>query len=138
MVTLTERGQGCLIPAPYFPGFDEALVSAGVRAWAARDASVGGAMMEAGADAGISPRVLEASFRYATRLNRNVLFFFEALVYFVSTHGEYMFCFCKKNLNASRPSEHPSVRGKICQNVYRWGHRLQIQNLMAFKRVPRW
>ncbi|CAN0364642.1 unnamed protein product, partial [Ascophyllum nodosum] len=65
MVTLTERGQGCLIPAPYFPGFDEALVSAGVRAWAARDASVGGAMMEAGADAGISPRVLEASFREA-------------------------------------------------------------------------
>ena len=25
--------------------------------------------------------------------------------------------FLKKNQNASRPSEHPPVRGKICQNV---------------------
>ena len=25
--------------------------------------------------------------------------------------------FLKKNLNASRPSEHPPVRGKKCQNV---------------------
>ena len=44
----------------------------------------------------------------------------------------------KKNLNASRPSEHPPVRWKNVK-TFRWNHRLQIQNLfMAFKRVPRW
>ena len=45
----------------------------------------------------------------------------------------------KKNLNASRPSEHPPVRGKNVK-TFRWDHiRLQRQNLfMAFKRVPRW
>ena len=36
--------------------------------------------------------------------------------------------FQKKNLNASRPSEHPLVRGKY--------HRLPRQNVMAFNRVP--
>ena len=43
----------------------------------------------------------------------------------------------KKNLNASRPSEHPPVRGKNVKTFIRWDHRLQIiQNLfMAFKRV---
>ena len=46
--------------------------------------------------------------------------------------------FNKKNLNASRPSEHPLVRGKNVK-TFRWDHRLQIQNLfMAFKRVLRW
>ena len=44
----------------------------------------------------------------------------------------------KKNLNASRPSEHPSVGGESVK-TFRWDHRLQRQNLfMAFKRVPRW
>ena len=41
-----------------------------------------------------------------------------------------------KNQNASRPFEHPPVRG---ENVkpFRWNHRLQIRNLfVAFKRVP--
>ena len=42
----------------------------------------------------------------------------------------------KKNLDASRPSEHPPVRRKNVETS-RWDHRLQIQNLfMAFKRVP--
>ena len=41
-----------------------------------------------------------------------------------------------KNLNASRPSEHPPVREKNVK-TFRWDHTLQIQNLfMAFKRVP--
>ena len=35
----------------------------------------------------------------------------------------------KKNLNASRPSEHPPVRGGKCQSV-RWDHRLQTQDLL--------
>ena len=40
----------------------------------------------------------------------------------------------KYNLNASRPSEHPPVRGKNVK-TFRWDHRLQIQNLfMAFER----
>ena len=40
-------------------------------------------------------------------------------------------------MNASRPSEHPPVRGKYVKTFSRWDHRLQIQNLyMAFKRVP--
>ena len=44
----------------------------------------------------------------------------------------------KKNLNASRPSEHPSVGGGNVK-TFRWDHRLQRQNFfMAFKRVPRW
>ena len=44
----------------------------------------------------------------------------------------------KKNLNASRPSEHPPVRGKYVKAL-RWDHRLQRQNLfMAFKRAPLW
>ena len=38
----------------------------------------------------------------------------------------------KKNLNASRPSEHSPVRGENVK-TFRWDHRLQIQNLfMAF------
>ena len=57
------------------------------------------------------------------------------------THGIAKFktgAFLKKILNTPRPSEHPPVRW---QNVkmFRWDHRLQIQNLfMVFKRVPRW
>ena len=44
----------------------------------------------------------------------------------------------KKNLNASRLSGHPSVRGKNVK-TFRWDHRPQVQNLfMTFKRVPRW
>ena len=44
----------------------------------------------------------------------------------------------KKNLNASRPSEHPLVRGENVK-TFRWDHRLQKQNLfMVFKRVPQW
>ena len=44
----------------------------------------------------------------------------------------------KKNLNTSRPSELPPVRGQNVQ-TFRWGHRLQRQNIfMAFNRVPRW
>ena len=39
-------------------------------------------------------------------------------------------------LNASRPSEHPTVRGENVKPFSRWDHRLQIQNLfMAVKRV---
>ena len=34
----------------------------------------------------------------------------------------------RKNLDASRPSEHPPDRGKNVK-TFRWGHRLQIQNL---------
>ena len=46
--------------------------------------------------------------------------------------------FLKKNLNASRPSEHPSAMEKNVK-TFRWDHRLQKQNpFMAFKRVPRW
>ena len=41
-----------------------------------------------------------------------------------------------KNLNASKPSEHPPVRGENVK-TFRWDHRLQIQILfVAFKRVP--
>ena len=41
-------------------------------------------------------------------------------------------CFLKKNLNASRPSEHPPVRGENVK-TFRWDHRLPRQNLfMAF------
>ena len=44
----------------------------------------------------------------------------------------------KKNMTASRPSEHPPVRGENVK-TFRWDHRLQIQNLfVAFERVPRW
>ena len=40
-----------------------------------------------------------------------------------------------KNMNASRPSEHPPVKGKN-DKTFRWDRILQIQNLfMAFKRV---
>ena len=34
----------------------------------------------------------------------------------------------KKNMNASRPSEHPPVRGENVK-TFRWGHRLQVQKL---------
>ena len=44
----------------------------------------------------------------------------------------------KKNLDASRPSEHPPVRKKNAK-TFRWDHRLQIHNLfVAFKGVPQW
>ena len=49
--------------------------------------------------------------------------------------------FFKKNLSASRPSEHPTQEEK-CQNALFLGgiiERLQRQNiLMALKRIPRW
>ena len=46
--------------------------------------------------------------------------------------------YLKKNLNASKPSEHTPDRKKNVR-TFRWEHRLQIQNLlMAFKWVPRW
>ena len=35
----------------------------------------------------------------------------------VTCPGRLLFCL-KKNLNAPRPSEHPPVRGKKCQNVW--------------------
>ena len=35
-----------------------------------------------------------------------------------------------KNLNASRPSEHPPVRGKNVKTFSRWDHRLQIQKTL--------
>ena len=38
-------------------------------------------------------------------------------------------CF-KENLNASRPSEHPPIRGENVK-TFRWDHRLQIQNLFG-------
>ena len=48
--------------------------------------------------------------------------------------GEEIRCL-KKNLNASRPSEHPPVRGENVK-TFRCGHRLQRQNLFtAYKRV---
>ena len=41
----------------------------------------------------------------------------------------------KKNLNASRPSEHPAQGGNV--ETLRLDHRLQIQNIfMAFTRLP--
>ena len=44
----------------------------------------------------------------------------------------------KKNLNASKPSEHPPDRRENVKTL-RWEYRLQRQNLlMAFNRVPRW
>ena len=43
----------------------------------------------------------------------------------------------RKNLNASRHSEHNPVKGGNVK-TFRWDHRVQIQNLfMAFNRVPR-
>ena len=46
--------------------------------------------------------------------------------------------FLKKNLDASRPSEHPPVRGGNVKTS-RWDDRLRRQNLfMAFERVHRW
>ena len=42
----------------------------------------------------------------------------------------------EKNLYASRPSEHPPVRGENVK-TFRWEHRLQRHNLfMAFKGLP--
>ena len=38
-------------------------------------------------------------------------------------------CSLKKHLNASRPSEHPPVRGKNVK-TFRWDHRPQLQNLL--------
>ena len=44
----------------------------------------------------------------------------------------------RENMNASKSSEHPPVRGENIK-TFRWNHRLQRQNLfMAFKRVPQW
>ena len=34
-----------------------------------------------------------------------------------SSNYDLLYYFLKKNLNAPRPSEHPPVRGKKCQNV---------------------
>ena len=56
----------------------------------------------------------------------------------LSLSSALLLSFLKKHLNASRPSEHPPVRGENVK-TFRWDHRPQIQNLfMAFKRVPLW
>ena len=80
------------------------------------------------------------------------------------TWAKFSCSLLKKNLNASRPSEHSPVGGEMSKRLggvigckdktsssehppvrgenvktFRWDHRLQIQNLfMTFKRVPRW
>ena len=36
--------------------------------------------------------------------------------------------YLKKNLNPTKPSEHPPHRGKSVK-TFRWDHRLQVQNL---------
>ena len=41
----------------------------------------------------------------------------------------------KENLNASRPSEHPSVKGKKIKNAKRLSG---VIGTMTFKRVPPW
>ena len=46
-----------------------------------------------------------------------------------------MFLFFKKNLNASRPSEHPSIRGENVK-TFRWDHRLQTQICLVFGWCP--
>lgn len=61
MVVLTENSQGCLIPHLYYAGFDEALTSVGLKAWAIKMHEEG---MEAGIDAGITPSLLEDAHRY--------------------------------------------------------------------------
>ena len=35
-------------------------------------------------------------------------------------------------MNASRPSEHPPVRGENVETFSRWDHRLQIQNFFCY------
>ena len=42
--------------------------------------------------------------------------------------------FLKRNPNASRPSEHPPVRGENVK-TFRWDHRLQIQYYDLYKNV---
>ena len=57
----------------------------------------------------------------------------------VKATGQTDLVHLKKNMNASRPSEHSPVRGRRNVKTFRWDHRLQIQNLfMAFKRVLQW
>ncbi len=68
VVALAEEGQGCLIPGPYFPGFDKVLNVARVRAWLVhRDPTIrGGAAgggVEGEVDQGISPRALQSAMR---------------------------------------------------------------------------
>ena len=41
------------------------------------------------------------------------------------------FSSCTLDLSASRPSEHPSVRGGGNVKTFRWNHRLQKQNPMV-------
>lgn len=66
VVALSEAGQGCLIPGPYFPGFDKVLNIAGVKAWVVnrgpRKREAGGSI-EGGIDDGISPAVLQSGLR---------------------------------------------------------------------------
>ena len=51
-----------------------------------------------------------------------------------------MLLYLKKNQNATRPSEHPPVRGGGGMSKRLGGIKgCKLQNLfMAFKRVPRW
>ena len=59
------------------------------------------------------------------------------ILYIYINHG-CSECCLKKNVNASRPSEHPSVSGENVK-TFRSDHRLQSQNIFkAFKRVSRW
>ena len=63
---------------------------------------------------------------------------FQSISYLVSSNSVYVLYFLKKDLNESRPSEHPLIRRGTVR-TFRWNHRLQIRNLfMAFERVFRW
>ena len=42
---------------------------------------------------------------------------YTSILYNIINCHARVFCCLKKNLNAPRPSEHPPVRGKKCQNV---------------------
>ena len=72
------------------------------------------------------------------RANKKVFNIYIYISYFLGGGGKGLswHWFLKKNLSASRPSEHPPVRGGNIK-TFKWDHRLQRPNLfMAFKRVP--
>ena len=57
------------------------------------------------------------------------------IIIYVFNYVLIMFLFFKKNLNASRPSEHPSIRGENVK-TFRWDHRLQTQICLVFGWCP--
>ena len=62
--------------------------------------------------------VLLILFNYNITMLLELVLDYKPLFLLYGSRALFVIVYLKKNQNAPRPSEHPPVRGKKCQNVY--------------------